>query len=187
MQQVYIIHGYRASPDSHWFPYLENELKQDGVVCHRLALPTPQTPEPQAWYQYLLDNIRLNEETVIVGHSLGCVTALNYLARRQQTVLGGIFVSGVIQPLPHFPELDPFMQTYAETLKLVNSAPHFKRTPYVIASSDDSVVPHQYSDQLAQHLQAVYIRLPRGGHFLDREGHTEFPLVLEKIKSLFRL
>lgn len=62
----------------------------------------------------------------------------------------------------------------------------FNQVPCVIAALDDHIIPHQYSDILAKDLQADYIRLQQGGHFLAREGWLEFPLVLEKIKSYFK-
>ena len=54
----------------------------------------------------------------------------------------------------------------------------------MVAALNDPVVEHQYSDHLAQFLGAEYIRLPTGGHFLDREGVTELPIVLELVEKL---
>ncbi|AWY44737.1 alpha/beta hydrolase [Glaesserella parasuis] len=76
------------------------------------------------------------------------------------------------------PELTTFSNVYAVS----PDCQPFKS--YVVASLDDTVVPHQYSDDLAKHLKADYIRLPTGGHFLDREGWNKFELILELICKL---
>ncbi len=39
MAKVYIVHGYTASADKHWFPWLEQELAKIGVECYRLNMP----------------------------------------------------------------------------------------------------------------------------------------------------
>ena len=33
----YIVHGYQASPDSHWFPWLKRLLTADGHTVHTIA------------------------------------------------------------------------------------------------------------------------------------------------------
>ncbi|WP_373778546.1 RBBP9/YdeN family alpha/beta hydrolase [Glaesserella sp.] len=178
MAQVYIVHGYGAAPEKHWFPWLENELAKIGIVCQRLAMPESGNPSVEKWLQHLEKHLIVNEQTVIVAHSLGCIATLNFLAKNFEKPAGAVFVSGFYQPLETLPELSTFSNLYAVQPPLMP----FKS--YVVASLDDSVVPHKYSDALAQHLKSDYIRLPQGGHFLDIEGMTEFPLVLELVKKL---
>lgn len=185
MKQVYIVHGYTASPDSHWFPYLEKALKAQGIACHRLTMPTPCTPQVEQWVAHLKYNVTFTPDTVFIGHSLGCVTILNFLAEMQKTVRGAIFVSGFYEPIPHLPELDGFcqqfdrLQTQGHTLRL------FAHKPWVISARDDAVVPPSYSDNLAELLDANYVRFHQGGHFLDRQGWFEFPFVLQTLEQIF--
>ena len=178
MKKIYIIHGYTASAEKHWFPWLEKELTKIGIDCIRLNMPDSDNPHCDKWLTYLENNIRIDENTIVVGHSLGCIALLNFLAKNYEKPLGAIFVSGFYQPISTLPELTPFSNLYA----ILPPCMPFKS--YVIASLDDRIVPHTYSDELAKHLKTDYIRLPTGGHFLDREGITEFPLVLELIQKL---
>lgn len=175
--KVYIVHGYTASPDNHWFPWLERELSKCGIACERLVMPNSHNPTPENWQAHLEKNVKVDDQTIIVGHSLGCITWLNFLANTGQKPRAAVLVSGFYQPLDTLPELTPFSETYA------NSSFTRELNATVIAALDDRIVPHQYSDALAQHLKADYIRLNQGGHFLDREGWKAFPLVLELIKK----
>lgn len=177
MAQIYIVHGYAADADKHWFPWLENQLTQMGISCERLNMPDSANPSLDRWLAHLA-TVEINTNTIFVGHSLGCIAILNFLAKKQEQIKGAIFVSGFYQPLPNLPELSIFTNYYAT----LPSPPTFPT--YVISALDDNVVAHQYSDALAVHLQADYIRLNQGGHFLDREGITELPLVLELVKKL---
>ncbi len=178
MAQVYIVHGYTASPDNHWFPWLEQQLAQRGIACQRLAMPDSAQPNPQKWLDHLNQQVKIDDQTIVIGHSLGCIAWLNFLARNYERPRGAIWVSGFYQPLDTLPELTPFCNLYAV------SPPCLAFPSTVISALDDSIVPHQYSDELAKHLKADYIRLPSGGHFLDREGWTTFPLVLERIQKM---
>lgn len=177
MAQVYIVHGYTANADKHWFPWLENQLTKIGISCERLNMPDSANPSLDRWLTHLA-SIKVNAETIFVGHSLGCIAILNFLAKQQLQIKGAVFVSGFYQPLPNLPELSAFTNYYA----ILPSPPTFP--VYVVSALDDNVVAHQYSDALAVHMKADYIRLNQGGHFLDREGFTELPVVLELVKKL---
>ncbi|WP_419693034.1 RBBP9/YdeN family alpha/beta hydrolase [Mannheimia haemolytica] len=178
MAQVYIVHGYTANADKHWFPWLEQELAKCGVSCERLNMPDSAKPSLDGWLSHLEKKVELTEQTVFVGHSLGCIAILNFLAKNYAKIKGAVFVSGFYQPVENLPELSAFTNYYV-ILPSVSSFPS-----YVVSALDDKVVNHQYSDALAQHLHADYIRLNQGGHFLDREGVTELPVVLELVKKL---
>lgn len=45
-------------------------------------------------------------------------------------------------------------------------------------------MPAEFSQRLAENLQASYLCLPTGGHFLDREGVTTLPEVLDLIRKI---
>ncbi|AUI66767.1 MULTISPECIES: alpha/beta hydrolase [Glaesserella] len=178
MPKVYVVHGYTASADKHWFPWLEQELAKIGIECHRLNMPDSANPNPDKWLKYLEENTVIDDETIVIGHSLGCIALLNFMARHFLKPKGAIFVSGFYQPLDTLPELNSFSNSYA----VAPSCLPFKS--YVVAALNDTVVPYQYSDDFAKHLKADYIRLTEGGHFLDREGWIEFSLILDLVKKL---
>lgn len=178
MIRIYITHGYTANKDKHWFPWLEKKLAEQGIECQRLTMPNSDNPMPETWLKYHQEKIMLDENTILIGHSLGCIATLNFLATQQQKIKGVIFISGFYEKLSNLPELDCFVDFYQNltACKPENS--------FVLASLNDHIVPHQYSDHLAQFLGAEYIRLPKGGHFLDREGVTELPIVLELVHKI---
>lgn len=180
MTQVYIVHGYTANADKNWFPWLDQELKKCGVNCERLNMPNSDNPSLEGWLNHLAEEVELSDQTIFVGHSLGCISILNFLAKQQKQIKikGAVFVSGFYQPVETIPELSVFTNYYT-TLPSLRSFPS-----YVVSALDDNIVHHKYSDELAVHLKADYIRLSQGGHFLDKEGITELPIVLELVKKL---
>ncbi len=180
--KIFIVHGYMASVDSHWFPWLQEKLSALGASAKIVQLPQPNHPDAEEWAAALREQIgRVDANTYIVAHSLGCISSLLYLQQhpdRVQSQLGGaILVSGFAESLAALPELNPFMHAPLNDERLVSAI----RERAVIAARNDEIVPVEASRQLAQRLDAELHELERGGHFLDSDGFTEFPLALELV------
>lgn len=179
-KKVIIIHGYTASPEKNCFPWLKEQLEQQGVVVKVPAMPDPLSPDPQRWQQHLLDaQIELDKDTVVIGHSLGCVTLLRYLASQQQQVGGYLLVSGFTEEQATLPELKAHTDISLDYANLKSLSD--KRIS--IISSNDSIVSPQSSRTLATLLETEVITVENAGHFLDREGFSEFPLILKVLNS----
>lgn len=173
--RVYIIHGYQASAQSHWFPWVKRTLEQQDFEVQVLALPAPDHPDIDAWLDCLRDNIKLGSQTYLIGHSLGCITLLRYLEEQQQAVAGMALVSGFAEPLSFLPVLDPFSAAPLDAEKLVRLVPQ----RIVMAAQDDHIVPYPYSLRLAEKLDADWELFERGGHFMAQDGFTEFPALYD--------
>ncbi|MGY3870405.1 RBBP9/YdeN family alpha/beta hydrolase [Aeromonas crassostreae] len=181
--KAFIIHGYTASPQANWFPWLAARLEEQGIQTRVLAMPDPHTPDPAAWDAHLAASIgEADGHTLLVGHSLSCISALRYLHQHPPlNNLGGLLlVSGFDEPLDTLPELTPFV---AQPLPLAHIRARLPRCA-LIASTDDAIVPPPSSHALAQRLQAPLHQIAQGGHFLDREGFTELPLAYELLMQM---
>lgn len=178
---VYVIHGYQATPDSHWFPWLKQELEAQGHEVVVLALPGPDSPKLPGWLDHIRANIKRHDaQSFYIGHSLGCITLLRHLVTQQEAVGGMILVSGFAEALSFLPALDSFS---AEPLDIE----HLKRLVpqrLVMAAQDDYIVPYPYSLRLAEKLGAEWELFEDGGHFMAQDGFTEFPALFDAIKQM---
>ncbi|GBQ07958.1 RBBP9/YdeN family alpha/beta hydrolase [Acetobacter cerevisiae] len=177
-RQYVIVHGYLANPDAHWFPWLKKQLEQRGATVSVPALPSSQAPEPEAWAE-ALDTLlpHLNNQTVLIGHSLGCVTLLRHLMFRPkgETVGGYVLVSGFDKHLQTLPELDAFTDSTLDYEDLQRRSA-FRASVF---SDNDGIVDPRQSQALAASLHTTTLQVPGGGHFLGREGHEQFPQLLD--------
>lgn len=181
--KVFIIHGYTASPEANWFPWLAARLEEQGIEALVLTLPEPHAPVPATWDAYLARSIgEADDNTILVGHSLGCIAALRYLHQQTATHhFGGLLlVSGFDEPLDTLPELTPFVTQPLPLAELRARLHHCA----LIASGNDTIVPQPYSARLAQRLRAPLHLIEQGGHFLDREGFTKLPLAYEQVMGM---
>jgi len=77
IRHVVIVHGHDAKPIINWFTDLAELLKKSGVEVLIPWMPSPHLPEIRRWKERLRAVIRDNiEETAIIGHSFGGVSAL---------------------------------------------------------------------------------------------------------------
>ena len=80
MKKAYLIHGWKASPGSGFFPWLQKQLEENGYSVAAPALPHPNVPQVEEWIRTLKMTIQnTDEETLIIAHSLGAKAALFFL------------------------------------------------------------------------------------------------------------
>lgn len=177
-KKVFIVHGYMAKPSDHWFKWLKAELTKKSINTEILELPDSDSPDARAWQETLTKKIdRLDEQTYIVAHSLGCIAVLKYLHNNESRLGGLFFVSGFNTKLPALPQLDPFINDTKVTGELAfNTA-----LAVVFASTNDSLVPMLMTQALSESLDAKYIQVEKAGHFLSKDGYSEFPQLLQEI------
>ena len=114
-KKIYIIHGYNASANRHWFPWLEQELTSDKNISVKvLDIPSPTEPKLGEWIGKLSESIdKLGQNIFFIAHSLGCIALLGYLETlKELPKIGGIIlVSGFNKKLENIPELNNFIHT----------------------------------------------------------------------------
>lgn len=181
---VFIIHGFMATPQDHWFQWLKDELEVRGIVVKVLSLPDSASPNPTSWHNAMSENIdKLDGNTFIVTHSLGTVSLLSYLEDRisDDSKIGGlVIVSGFVSPLPKLPQLDSFVSNQINFNKIIQVT--HKRA--VFGSPQDPIVPYALTEQLAKELDSEIFPIENAGHFLASDGFETFPKLLKVLLSM---
>ncbi|MDF2443429.1 MAG: serine hydrolase [Subtercola sp.] len=186
-RRVVVLHGYNAHPGKHWFDWLAAELEPDGIAVFTPALPDSANPSLVAWLAAAHDAIGTPDAAlVVIGHSLGSITAVKSLAALPADDAGGwqlgglVLVSGFDSSLPNLPDLDGF------TAETVDYAPIIRntRSRRMIVSDDDEVVAPALSHRLAAALHAEVTVVPGGGHFRSDDGYTSFAEVARDVRAM---
>ncbi|MBD1229364.1 serine hydrolase family protein [Xenorhabdus griffiniae] len=183
-KRIIIVHGYTASPSSHWFPWLKEKLTEQGAEVIIPTMPDTSSPKPEAWAKMLMDVVsKADKDSIFVGHSLGCITLLRHLEsiRSQHLHIGGyILVSGFDSPQITLPELNSFVVEPLDYAFLREITEH----RFSLISSNDEIVSPQSSLALAHSLQTELINIDNGGHFLDRDGFTRLLPVYDILENM---
>ncbi|MFE6621701.1 RBBP9/YdeN family alpha/beta hydrolase [Streptomyces sp. NPDC057740] len=175
-----IIHGYGATPEDHWFGWLAGQLRADGVPATIPALPSPQAPDPARWADAVRADLGTpDEHSIVVAHSLGCLTVLRHLRSLPGPWRLGtlVLVSGFVDQLPALPDLNAYIGDGCDVTGLRS---HIDRLT-IIRSDADPYVPPGHTDRLADLLGIPAQVIPGAGHFLASDGVTSLREVREAI------
>ncbi|MGJ0185026.1 alpha/beta hydrolase [Corynebacterium glyciniphilum] len=175
-----IIHGYAATPQDHWFGWLAERLRSDGIPTAVPALPNSLNPHPVDWTDAVHAAVgKVDENSVIVAHSLGCLTVLRYLRALSGAWRVGtlVLVSGFVDTLPALPDLDDYIADGCDVTGLDSHVDQI----VLLRSDNDPLVPAAHTDRLAELLGTPARIVPGAGHFLASDGVTSLPEILEVI------
>ena len=187
IKRVFIIHGWEGSPKNCWFPWLKKELEKKDFKVFIPSMPNPEEPKINAWVNTLKKIINPDENTFLIGHSIGCQTIMRYLEqlKENQKVCGVIFVAGFFN-LPNLKTDEekeiakPWLKTPINTDKIKIHTKKF----IAIFSDDDPDVPLSDSEIFREKLGAKIIIESNKGHFSDDARIKELPIVLKELSKI---
>ena len=183
-KKVYIVHGDQESPNDHWFPWLSQQVQDSGHLARRLRLPDANTPNFQIWQQALqMQMPKLDPESIIVAHSLGCLASLHFLTQElsQTQIKGLILVAGFKDKLTALPELDGFIRQAKLDMAILQKQ---IATRFLLFSCNDPYVSPPKAVLLGHFINAQMQEVKHAGHFMRSDGFNEFKQVWDVLKPL---
>jgi predicted alpha/beta hydrolase family esterase len=122
----------------------------------------------------------LDEETIVVGHSLGPAFLLNIIEKLNKPIAGAVFVSGFTGLLGK--PLDIINKTFVDKEFDWDRIKRHCEFFTIIHSDDDPYIPLSVSTKFAKRLGTKPIVIKGGKHFNEAAGYKEFDEVLEFVK-----
>jgi len=163
-----LIHGFRGRGDSNYFPRLQQFLEAQGHTGIAPTLPDADQPNLDEQVEFLINNIKIDEDSVILGHSLGGPVIMKWLAKTKQKVAKVIFSDSFYEPVfndhdrPLVEKSTDWKAVSPEAIK--NLADEF----VCVIDNQFPIIPQEHSEQFAKKLDAriVYAK-SNGEHFDD--------------------
>lgn len=187
-KRAYIIHGWGGDSEEAWFPWLKKELSARGFEVSIPAMPNTDEPDIDAWVGHLTETIGIpDEQTYLVGHSIGCQTILRYLALRDGTKIGGIVCVAGWFSLMNLESVEeeriakPWLELPIDFDRVKAAVPKI----VAIFSDDDPVIPLESNvKDFKEKLGAEIIVESGKGHFSRSDKVTELPSVLSTLVKM---
>ena len=88
-----LLHGYTGSPETNFFPWLKSELEKTGSEVIVPKLPNSDDPKVYNQVEAVLSSVDFDENTVVVGHSLGSIVALKILEKLEKPIHKTVLVA----------------------------------------------------------------------------------------------
>jgi predicted alpha/beta hydrolase family esterase len=159
MKRAIIIHAWDSSPDAHWYREEEKALKKLGHEVFVPEMPGGNWPKLPEWLS-VIEDLRPDEDTVLIGHSLGAPAILRYLQTAPVKV-GKVFLVAAFAKDLGIKETRNFMEAPFDFKKIKAYADAF----IVINEANDPYVPIKRGKEIAE---AV------GGEFIEVAGNIHF-------------
>jgi len=159
MRKVIIIHGWESNPSEHW--YLEEKRILEGRGYEVLVPEMPDSAHPQKdeWVK-TIGNLCPDENTILVGHSLGTPAILRYLEQSGQKVDKVISIAGFAQDLG-YAETSNFVEEPFDWDKIKILANKF----VIIAQKEDPYVSVEIAKEVADKTNGEWVLVDGDNHF----------------------
>jgi len=190
MKKVIIVHGWGGNPSGDWFPWLKEKLEADSIKVVVPEIPNSFNPTINNWVSALANAAgNIDENTILVGHSIGCQTILRFVEKLpENTRVGGIILVAAWLHLTdetwdeeYTKEIaKPWLETPIDFEKIKSHAKNI----ICIQSEDDPYVPVADAEIFEEKLGAKIIFLKNSGHIAAEDGVTALPEVIEAINSI---
>jgi hypothetical protein len=182
---VFIFHGTEGYPEENWFPWMKEQLEAKGckVIVPQFPSPPVIPAKIAEWFEVLNKYQEdINENTIIIGHSLGGVFALRVLEQLKQPIRAVFFVGTPIgiQPIKNYDRDSSFTGFDFNWPIIKSNSKHFD----VFQSDNDPYVSLGNGKQLAKELGVELTFIPNAGHFNKRAGYLTFPDLLNKVETI---
>lgn len=93
-----LLHGFEGSAHTNFFPWLKAELEKRGHQVEAPELPNSLKPREAEQVEYVVKNCHFDENTVVIGHSLGVVVAMKALMKLNKPVSGLVVAAAAVDP-----------------------------------------------------------------------------------------
>jgi uncharacterized protein len=190
--RIFIIHGFNATPQDAWLPWLTRALQRHGIDVHAPQMPHPRWPYIRRWTDQLAQEVGCcDERTYFIGHSLGGQAILRYLTTlpKDQCAGGAVFVGGFDRLRIWWPYLIVAYLCLGRWLLQPidwHIARNKSRRFCAVFSDNDGWVTRETSDRFRSQLDARIRVLHGYGHFTGDEGVFQVPEILDEVLQMIQ-
>jgi predicted alpha/beta hydrolase family esterase len=177
----FLVHGSFGNPHVNWFPYLFKETEKVGNTVYCPQFPTGVGLQNyNNWsklMRYYVDLGIINENTVIVGHSIAPIFICHFLIENNIRIKKLVFVCGFNNYLGINYEYDTVNKSmYCDNIERIHSLCSDITCFY---SKNDPYVKYDAEKDFADKVSDKQIVIDDGKHLNSESGYTEFKQLLD--------
>ncbi len=179
MKPILILHGIGGHAGIHWQQWLHDELQKQGFTVIMPDLSNSGHPNRKEWLAEIAQSVQSvnTKDLVIVGHSLGVTSALDFIEQSSTSVKALVSVSGFA--IDYGLGLNSYF-LQEKTIDFSKVRPMLEKA-VVFYADDDPYVTQEALEQLADVLNVQATVIQSGGHLNTERGYTKFPELLKKV------
>ncbi len=176
-----LLHGYTGSSKDDFFPWLKEKLEKQGCDVFAPDLPNTKDPNEDEQVDFVLKNAKFDENTILLGHSLGAVVAMKVMEKLDNKIAGLVLVGGFVEPefKDHSRSFTDKFNWKFDFVKIKNSADIIN----VISDINDHIIPLEQGKLLRDKLSANLTEtVAEKNHFNNVEAKSVWESIFPEIK-----
>lgn len=171
--KIVLVHGNGGGTgEDNWFPEVKRELEKLGHQALSPTFPDNQVAHENIWLPYLKDELKADENTILIGHSSGGVAALRYA--EQHKILGSVIVSANYTDLGDATEKASGYYAHPWDWEKIKAN---QKWILQFASTDDPYIPIAEARFIHERVGSEYFEFTDRGHFMM----PSFPQLIQKL------
>lgn len=178
-----LLHGFNGAPERDFHPWLKKSLEDLGYKVQVPRLPNSDNPTEDEQVEYVLKNVKFDENTILQGHSLGSAVSLKVIERLDSKIAGLVLAAGFVEPrfLDHE---RPFKTTFKWNFDFENIK---NKVGFVkiLSAENDSAVPREQGEILRDKLGGELIRFVAQGDHITGAKEPELLSALRPSIKVF--
>ena len=171
-----IFHGWGGNSNENWFPWLKKELEKKGFEVLVPDLPDSDFPKQDKWLPAALKLTDYDENTVLIGHSLGTCLIMRILENIHKKVKAIFLVSAFDRDLK-IKEIETFFFKPYDYEKIIKNAGKI----YILNSDNDPYIPLSIAEELSKKLKCGVKVFHNKEHLSSGTENFRFPELRDMI------
>ncbi len=169
-----------CTTQDNWFPNVKAELEKHNLEVIAATFPDPELAREQYWIPFLRDELKAENDTVLIGHSSGAIAAMRFAEKYE--ILGSVLVGTYHTHLGIENEkLSGYFDRPWDWEKIKSN----QKWISLFASSDDPWIPIEEPRHIHTKLDCEYHEYKNNGHFGGDYFKGAFPeLTLSVLNNL---
>jgi hypothetical protein len=181
INRIVLSHALEQSPQGLWYPFISAMAKKKNLVSIIPQLPNPQRPTLKSWQEAITPLANKSPaSTVLIGHSLGCVSLLHFLDARKGDEKFPLLI--LVAPTAFEVGYEALKEFFESPFQLSSLKNKVRKIVVIITPTDPVLKPDplQHGLLLVKEADAKLVVIKEGNHFWKGDTFRELEEVIEQ-------
>ena len=183
-RNLFIIHGYNGDTTETFGEYVKIEAEKRNIATYFPSFPIKEEATYDKWAKVMntyFEKGLINENTIVVAHSLGTHFIPRYLASNNIKIYLYISLAGFLNDNSGREDLRKVIENFKPSELQIDTSISLMKNRYAIYSDNDHLNPKEELENYAKRFNAQKVFVTGIGHMGRKSGVKEISQIMDII------